>query len=136
MIQLEGALTLNGTDYSDEIVMFEINEQRITTRKRATFGNASRSEKAGDYQATITIEFIRDVVSAALAQELRTALLTDSAELTWSARFTDAAVGADNPEYSGSLVVTEVGFGGVVGEENTSRVTFPITAAGITVTTV
>lgn len=133
MIQLEGNITINAVDYSDEITSLVINMRRNTTTRPATFGNANRSQKAGDAENSITINFVNDVVGAALQQELFDAILTDSAELAFTATLKDAAVGADNPTYSGTMIVTDLDIGGDVGVENQQRKTYPLTEAGITV---
>lgn len=132
MIQLEAPITIGGEDYSDEITSLVINQRRNTTVRRPTFGNSTQSQKAGSWEGTVTIEFINDVVAASLLAELDAAIQTDSAELAFSGRFKSAAVGADNPTYSGTMIVTDLDIGGQVGEENVQTKTYPITEAGLT----
>lgn len=133
MIQLEGNIEIGGTDYSDEITSLVINMRRNTTTRPATFGNANRSQKAGDAENSVTINFINDTVSTALQAELLAAIQTDSAELTFAATLLDEAVGADNPTYSGTMIVTDLDIGGDVGVENQQRKTYPLTEAGVAI---
>jgi len=132
MIQLEAPISIGGTDYSDEITSLIINQRRNTTTRRPTFGNANQAQKAGSWEGTVTIEFINDVLSTSLLQELNAALNTDSAELAFSGRFKSAVVGTDNPTWSGTMIVTDLDIGGQVGDENLQRKTYPITEAGLT----
>lgn len=132
MIQLEGNILIGGTDYSDEIARLIINKRRNTTTRRPTFGNATRSQKAGDSEATVTLEFVHDVVSASLLAELEAAIDSDSGEVTFSGTFTDAAVGVDNPTWSGTMIVTDLDIGGEPGTETYQSKTYPVTEAGIT----
>lgn len=132
MIQLEGPITIGGTDYSDEIARAVIRRRRNTTTKRPTFGNARSTNKAGAIIEEFEIELENDVAAASLAFELDAAIDTDTGELEVVARFDDAAVGADNPSFTFNIVVTGAEFGGTPGEQNYQRFTFPITEDGIT----
>lgn len=132
MIQLEGPITLGGTDYSDEITNMVIRRRRNMTTKPATFGNSRESQKAGAVVEEVTITCLNDVAAAQVWAELWDAIDTDSGELAFTARLTSAAVGADNPTFSGTLVVTGAEVGGQVGQQNTQQWTFPINDAGIT----
>jgi len=129
-IQLEGAITLDSTDYSDEISEFVLTITRATVTEMATYADASENESAGVQNATVTITAKNSGAAASLNQALYAAILTDSAELPFTARYQSGAVAADNPEYSGTLVVTEVQLGNRVGDEMMQSQTFP--AKGIT----
>lgn len=124
-VQLEGEITIGAVDYSDEIGEFVIELTRTTVTEMATYGDASENDKAGPQRASVTITCKNDLAADTLARALHTAILTDTAELAFTARYSDAAVGADNPEFSGNLVVTSVQLGTRVGDEKVQTQTFP-----------
>ena len=135
--QLEGTVTLGGTDVSTEVFAFTITEERSTSTRRPTFGSANESERAGAAKAMVTIDF-EDTLdpSASLAhQEIADAIRTDSGELAFEVTYKTGAVSASNPKYSGTIVCTSLETGGEVGSELEQSQTFPVTAAGITIAT-
>lgn len=132
MIQLEGAITIDSTDYSAEITSLVLSRRRRTSVLPPTFGNAIESAKAGAEYNEVTINFINEKAASKVWAELYDAIDTDTSELAFTARLDDAAVGADNPSFSGTFVVTGVDLGGTVGQVNTQSQTFPITNAGVT----
>ena len=123
--QLEGVITLGGTDYSDEISEFLIDVTRSTVTEAATYGDATENDKAGPQKASVTITCKNELAAASVARELWTALLTDSAELAFTARYATGAASTDNLEYSGNLVVTGVQIGTKAGEDREMSQTFP-----------
>lgn len=131
MIQLEGPLTLAGTDYSDEIPVCTIVRRRNMTTKPATWGNARASQKAGSITESIRMTFLNDRVAAGVWAELWDAIDTDSGELAFVGRLTTAAVGADNPSFTATIVTPGVEVGGTAGQQNSQTWEFPVTDAGI-----
>lgn len=131
MLQLEGTILLGGVDYSDEITSLLITRRRNLVARPATFGNSRETQKAGTLTEELTINFINGTAAALVWAELWDAIDTDSAELTFSGTLTDAAIGADNPAFTGTCIVTGVSVGGQVGQYNQQTWTFPITEAGI-----
>lgn len=131
-MQLEGNISIGGTDYSDEIVRLIVNKRRETSERRPTFGNARRTQAAGARAESVTIEFAHSTLSAGLQAELEAALDSDDGEVTFSGTFNDAAVGVDNPTWSGTMIVTDLDIGGTPGEENYQAKTYPVTSAGVT----
>jgi len=132
MIQLEGPITINAVDYSDEIAHATIRRRRNLTTKRPTFGNARSVQKAGSIVEEFEIECENDVAAAKLWLELYDAIDTDTGELEVVARMKEAVVGTDNPSFTFNIVVTGVEIGGTPGDQNYQRHTFPITEDGIT----
>lgn len=124
-IQLEGAITIGGTDYSDEIGEFLIDITRQTVTEMATYADASENDKAGPQRASVTITAKNELAAASLHRALYDAILTDSAELAFTAKYSTGATSADNLEYSGNLIVTAVTIGQRVGEERMMSQTFP-----------
>lgn len=129
--QLEGEITIGSTDYSDEIHSFVINPMRLIVTEQPTYGDASENDKAGASKASVTIECKNDLAAASLARELWTAYLTDTAELAFTARYDDGAVGVDNPEFSGNLVVTEITIGTKAGDRREMTQTFPVNSLAL-----
>jgi len=132
MFQAEGVITIGGTDYSDETIEFTITRTRELVKGPATFGNIRQKNAAGALDEVVVITALNEITAASLQTELYDALDTPTSELTFSAKFTTAAIGADNPAYTGSFVVTGATVGGTVNQHNTQTWTFGITPAGIT----
>lgn len=131
MIQLEGTVTLASTDYSSEITSCVLRRQRRTSVLPPTFGNKIESAKAGAEYNELTINFINEKAASKVWSELFDAIDTDTGEIAFTAKLDDGATGSDNPEFSGTIVVTGAEFGGTVGQVNTQSQTFPITNAGV-----
>lgn len=129
--QLEGVITIGATDFSDEIHSFVLNPTRQLVTEEPTYGDASANDKAGASSCTVTIEAKNELAAAALTRALWTAYLTDTAELAFEARYGAGAVGADNPEFSGNLVVSEITIGTKVGERQMLSQTFPVNSLAI-----
>jgi hypothetical protein len=132
--QLEGTITIGGDDYSDEIHSFVINPTREVVTEEATYGDASKVDRAGAASATVTIRCKNDLAAASLARELWTAYLTDTAELAFVAKYTTGAVSTDNPSFTGNLVVTEIMIGTKSGDTRVMEQTFPVNSLAIDVT--
>ena len=132
MLQLEAPITIGGTDYSDEIRRLVLRKRRNLVTRPATFGDNTEVQKAAALVNEITIELFNDVTAAAtgIARKLFDAASTDSAELAFTAKFVTAAVGADNPEFSGTFVVIGAELGGEINAYNRQQWTFPVTQAG------
>lgn len=130
-IQLEGSAKFGPVggplvDYSNQITNCVINRTRATVSSPATWGDVTTDVNAGARTETLTINFLTSVAAASFWAELWDALDTDSGELDFEIRLSDAAVGADNPEFSGTLVTTGVDTGGQAGEIRSQSQTFPI----------
>ena len=132
MLQLEGPVTIGGQDYSDEITSVIIRRRRNIITSPATWGNSREVGAAGALQEEIQINFLNHYAATKVWAELWDAIDTDSAELAFTVRGSDAAIGADNPSFEGVMIVTGVEVGGAVMQHNQQSWTFPITDAGIT----
>jgi hypothetical protein len=136
MIQLEGNIQLGvneagATDYSGEITSLRNIRTRNVVTKPATFANAREEEGAGALKEMLEINFLNALTASSLWAELYDAIDTDTGELYWEGTLTSAAVGADNPKFSGTIVVTAVHTGGDVGARLQQRQQYPI-VGGIT----
>lgn len=123
--QLEAFLTIDGDNVAAEVHSFVITPRRNLVTEEPTYGDASLSEKAGSTSFTVTIEAKNGLAADSLKRTLWTAFLTDSAEIPFVYRESDAAIGADNPQWSGNLVVSELTIGTKSGERRIMSQTFP-----------
>lgn len=129
---LEHELKLGGTDHSDEIKHMIIRKKRATQTKPATAGNATPDPKAGARSYEVEIAFFGgDPAATAAYRKFWDAIDTDTAALTFSGKYKDAAISANNPVFSGTMLVLQSEIGGDVNTYPEHRFTFPVTAAGI-----
>ena len=134
MLQLEAPITIGGVDYSDEIRRLVLRRRRNLVTRPATFGDNTEVQSAAALVNEITIELFNDVTasSTGIARKLWEAAATDTAELAFTAKYVTAAVSANNPEFSGTFVVTGAELGGEINAYNRQQWTFPVTSAGFT----
>ena len=125
-IQLEGPITLGGIDYSSAITSMVLNDTRATVTTPATFALAAETDAAGAHKRQATINFFSSHAAAGLWAELYDAIITDTAELAFTARFATGAISADNPEFRGTLIVLSLDIGGTVGELKAQSQTYPV----------
>jgi hypothetical protein len=126
MIQLEGPITLGGIDYSSQITSVVLNDTRATVTTPPTFGDATEVDSAGAHKRTMTINFFSSHAAASSWAELYDAIITNTAELTFTARFATGAISADNPEFTGTIIVMSLDTGGTVGELKAQSQTYPV----------
>ena len=131
-IQLKGNLTLGATDVAAYVSSMVIRRTRNSVTRPATLGNIRETEAAGALKETLTITFHSSVAAASIWAELYDAIDTDDAELTFTGTLEEGAAGADNPEFSGTVVILGVDTGADVTSLRQQTQTYPITAAGIT----
>jgi len=125
--QLEGNITIGATDHSDDITSLVINGTKATTEGGKTFGDASPTTEVGGAEWSVTINFNHDEgASDNVWSTLYTAFLTDSSEAAFTATLKDEAVSATNPEWSGTIIVTDLDIGGTVGDKKQQSKTYPM----------
>jgi hypothetical protein len=132
MLQLEGAVTIGGNDYSDEITSVIIRRRRASVTDPATYGNARETQAAGALQEEIQLNFLNHKAATKVWAELWDAIDTPTAELAFTVLLAEGAKAADNPSFEGTMIVMGVEVGGQVMQHNQQSWTFPITSAGIT----
>ena len=135
MFQAEGVITIGGTDYSDETIEFTITRTRELVKGPATYGNIRAKQAAGALDEVVVLTALNEITAASLASELWDALDTPTSELAFIAKFTTGTVGADNPAYTGTFVVTGASVGGTVNQHNQQTWTFPVTEIGFALDT-
>lgn len=133
-IQLEGNIkfgtTTAGTDYSSAITSLVINRTAEIITTPATFADATTDPHAGAETQTLDINFLSDPTSASSFWSLLyDAMDTDTKILYWSATLTaSTTVSATNPQFSGQIVVSQLGTGGTVGQNREQSASYPIKA--------
>lgn len=132
-IQLKGALTIGGVNVGDQCSSFIIRTERNSVTVPANLSNIRETEKAGSKKLSLQINFWSTMAAADFWAELWDAIDTDDATLAFTGKMNDAALSADNPEYSGNIVVLAVETGGEVGALRAQSQTYPITRDGLTV---
>jgi hypothetical protein len=91
------------------------------------FASAGWTEVIGGLKSgTLAIEFQDDVAAAAIDSKLWALLGT---VVAFEVRLTSAAVGASNPKWTGSVLITSHSVGGAVGDLATKSLSFPTTGA-------
>lgn len=130
-VQLTGELSLGGTDFSDSIHSMIIRRTRTAVTRPPTLGNLRETQAAGALVEMLEINFSSSLAAASVWADLYDAIDTDSAELTFAGLLNPGSVGADNPEFSGTIVILGVDTGADVGALRQQTQTYPITAAGV-----
>ena len=125
--QLEGNITIGATDHSADITSIVITGTKATTEGGKTFADASPTVEVGGAEYSVTINFNHDEGDASnVFATLYTAFLTDSSEVAFTGTFKDEAVSATNPEWSGTIIVTDLDIGGTVGDKKQQSKTYPV----------
>lgn len=125
--QLEGNIMIGATDHSADITSVVINGAKETTDGGKTFANASPTVEVGGAKWQATLNFNHDEGDAAnVFATLYTAFMTDTSEVAFTGTFTDAPVSATNPQWTGTLVVTDLDIGGTVGDKKSQSKTYPV----------
>jgi hypothetical protein len=134
-IQLKGALTIGGINVGDQCSSFVIKTERNSVTVPGTLTNIREVQKAGAKKLSLVINFWSTMAAADFWAELWDAIDSNSGELAFTGKMNDAALSADNPEYSGNIVVLALDTGGEVGTLRAQSQTYPITRAGIALDT-
>ena len=118
------SITLGTTDFSSSLNSVTLDVS-VEEQETTAFGNSSRTRIAGLKDASISLDFHQDF-GAASVDETLWPLLGSTVEFTILP--TSAAVGATNPSYTGTALVTQYQpFANAVGELATLSITWPVT---------
>lgn len=131
-IQLTGLLKIDSVDVSAFVSSMVIKRTRSAVTVPASLGNIREVDKAGSLKEVLEVNFFSSMAATSLWAELYDAVDTDAAELSFEGRLDSAAVSANNPKFTGTIVVLGVDTGSAVGSLREQTQTFPITSAGIT----
>ena len=136
-VQLTGSLTIDSLDVSSYVSRFVIRRERDAVTIPPTFGNLAESEAAGVLREMLVLEFFSPMTAGQFWAKLYTAIGTDAATVTFSGcRLNSGVVGANNPNFAGSIVIMALDTGTDVGALRQQTQTYPITSAGVTKTIV
>jgi len=120
-VLLDPVVTIATTDMSDQVGKIEISETTDDVDVKV-FGGGAKTVRGGMYSASVKLTFVQGF--AAVDAVLRPLLGTVAA---FTAKPADAVLSAENPEFTGSLVVNQVGWGGGPGDPIELDVTFQVT---------
>jgi len=113
---------INSTNWSDYVASVTVEEtvEEVTT---TAFGNSGVTRVGGLRDDSISLDFHQSFDSNDLDQTLQ-GLLGGTASIEILTNGT--AVGTANPKWTGTVLITEWGFEGGVGELATKSVTWPV----------
>jgi len=111
-----------GVDFSDYIASIEFSDEAEEIETTA-FGQTGRTRVGGLRDQSISLDFHQNFDPAEVDATIG-ALVGGTAAIEFLPK--GSAVGTANPKWSGSVLVTEWGFGGGVGELATISVTWPV----------
>jgi len=118
------SITLGTTDFSSSLNSVTLDVS-VEEQETTAFGNSSRTRIAGLKDASISLDFHQDFGADSVDATLWP-LLGSTVEFTILP--TSAAVGATNPSYTGTALVTQYQpFANAVGELATLSITWPVT---------
>lgn len=120
---------LGGTQYDAQVksaeLSFDAPEVDVSNMDSGGWAEILQGIRSGK----LSIEFVKDADLSGLDSAVWTAA-TGAGTLTFEIRLQDAAVGATNPKYTGTVVVTQWSpVGGKVGDAFGGSVTWPVTGA-------
>jgi predicted secreted protein len=127
MVLTSEYVAINGTDLSAYARKAELSVE-VDDKDVTTYASAGWREHLGGLKAgTLDVEFITDFAAAAIDSILWPLLGTNA---TFEVRPTNAAVGASNPKWTGSVSILQLKpISGSVGDEATQSLSWPTTGA-------
>ncbi len=115
-------IEIAGVNFSDFIASIEFNDEAEEIETTA-FGQTGRTRVGGLRDQSVALDFHQNFDPAELDATI-SPLVGGTAAIVIGPKGT--AVGTANPHYTGSVLVTEWGWGGGVGELATKSVTWPV----------
>ena len=94
----------------------------------ATLGTGFKSVAAGALSESLGIAFHSSTAAASVWAELYDAIDTDTGVLYFEGTLNPGVVSADNPKWSGNIVILALNSGGTVSKLREQKQTFPLTA--------
>lgn len=122
-------VVVNAVVLSDHCKMAML-EMQSESKDTTVFGtNGWKTFLAGLREGTFGINFLNDYAAGSVDATLWPLFSSGTGVTTFSTRKDAGAIAVTNPEYSGSIVVTQHKTGATVGELATMDVSWPTTAA-------
>jgi hypothetical protein len=109
-------------DFSDYIASIEFSDEAEEIETTA-FGQTGRTRVGGLRDQSVSLDFHQNFDPTEVDETIG-ALVGGTAAIEFAPKGT--AIGSANPKWSGSVLITEWGFGGGVGELATVSVTWPV----------
>jgi hypothetical protein len=126
MALLASYVSINGADMSDRVKSAKLTIE-VETLDSTTFGGDGWKEVTGGLKsAGLEVEFTDDFAAGQVDGLIFAILGTNVA---FEVRPDDAVVGANNPKYTGTVLVTGASMGGSVGELAGKSINFPTSGA-------
>lgn len=120
-----GVLTAD-LDVSEWVTKMVIHRSRASIDIPATLATGESGTAAGAAASSLEIDYFSSLAATSIWHTLYTALGTDTSELLFEGTLDPGVVGADNPKWTGTIVILGVDTGGTVGGLRTYSTTFPI----------
>jgi hypothetical protein len=122
----DAKVTVNSTDLSTYVKSVTLNAE-VAELDTTTMGSGSVTRIGGLKDGSLQIEFVQDFASGAVDATLWPLLGT---VVNFTVKATSAATGSTNPEYRGSVLITQhTPVGNGVGELATLSVQWPTSGA-------
>lgn len=103
-------------DYSLNVSRLSINVARTDRDVPATYGAPDEATVAGPKRYTVSIEYNADYDHLSLWSMLLDTAINGDGAVDFQIKYVDAAVGVDNPKYTGTFDVTDIDIGAAVNE--------------------
>lgn len=117
------AVILNSVDLSDHVANVEVNTSFDEVETTA-YGDGGRTRIAGLEDSSITLTFHQDYAAASVDATIAPLV---GGTTTFEIYPAGTTIGATNPKYSGTVLVTEwAGLNGAVGDLASVDVTWPV----------
>jgi hypothetical protein len=126
IVLTNAVVKINSVDLSDHVASVEL-AQEVEEVETTAFGDTARTRTGGLANNSLSLDFHQDFASASVDDTLN-ALVGGTASFEILPNGT--AVGATNPKYTGTVLLTEwTPVSGAIGELATASITWPISGA-------
>lgn len=115
-------LALNGSATLNDHVKSAVLTVDVNELDSSAMGDTWTEVVGGLKKGQLAVEFLDDTAASNVDAALWPLLGT---VVTFEIRLSDAAVGATNPKYTGSVLISKTSFGGAHGALPTKNLTFP-----------
>lgn len=127
IVLTDAKVTINGVNLSDHIASVTLSTSADVVETTGFSSTAARTRVAGLQDNSVTLEFHQDFATSNVEQTIYPLLGTATTVVVTPV---DTTVGATNPSYTFSALVSEwQPLSGAVGELATASVTWPISGA-------
>jgi len=113
---------IGSVDFSDYISSIEFSDEAEEIETTA-FGDTGRTRVGGLRDQSVSLDFHVDFNPSEVDETIG-ALVGGTAAIEFAPKGT--AIGTANPKWSGTVLITEWGWGGGIGELATKSVTWPV----------